>query len=100
MGQLRKETWIVIKEFQKYVKGEDSIADSFSLEEIRKADEEIGVRDENQGFRLAMRNRIQDLEEASETKKSKTEQSYIRTWVLITGILGAILTGIILKWIL
>lgn len=100
MGQLRKETWIVIKEFQKYVKGEDSFADSFSLEEIRKADEEIGVRDENQGFRLTMRNRIQNLEEASETKKSKTEQSYIRTWVLITGILGAILTGIILKWIL
>jgi len=58
------------------------------------------VRDENQGFRLTMRNRIQNLEEASETKKSKTEQSYIRTWVLITGILGAILTGIILKWIL
>nr|WP_321467256.1 hypothetical protein [uncultured Desulfobulbus sp.] len=99
MGQLTKETWIVINEFQKYVKGADSFVESFSLEEIRKADEEIGARDENQGFRLAMRNRIQDLEQISERKKSKTEQSYIRTWVLITGTLGAILAGVILKWI-
>ena len=100
MGQLRKETWIVIKEFQKYVKGEDSFADSFSLEEIRKADEEMGARDENQGFRLAMRNRIQDLKEASERKKYKTEQRRTRTWEFITGILVTILAGIILKWIL
>lgn len=86
------------QQFQKYVKGDDSFAENFSLEEIRKTDEEIGARDENQGFRLAMKNRIQELKQVSERKETETQQSHIRAWVLITGILGAILVGVILKW--
>ena len=65
-----------------------------SLEEIRKADENIGAIDENKSFRLAMKNRIQELQQAAERKK----QSHIRAWVLFTTFLVGLLVGAILKW--
>jgi len=94
MGQLSKETWIVINEFQKHLKGKDSIVEKFSLEEIRKADENMGARDESKSFRLAMKNRIQELQQTAERKR----QSHIRAWVLFTTVLVGLLVGAILKW--
>lgn len=99
MAKLSDSTWNVIRAFQKYIKGDDSEVEGLSLSEIRRADEEMGWRDENASFRLAMKNRIQDLIKAEDKAEAKTEQSHTRAWQLVTGILAALLVAVVAAWL-
>ncbi len=57
-----QEVWKVITAFQRYLKSGDSTEIArFSLSEIQAADEQLGNRDVDADFRLAMQNRIKAL---------------------------------------
>jgi len=54
----------VVGNFQRYLKtGDRSIIDTYSLAELRSTDEQCGSSGINAGFRIALQNRIKELEE-------------------------------------
>ena len=64
---------------------------SFTIDDIRSAINYLGQRDTNAGFRLAMQDRIKDLELINQ----RQHESKIRAWNLVVGLLVGILIGII-----
>ncbi len=69
--------------------------EAIELEELKQADEIIGSRDLNAGFRLAMQNRIRNLENTIAKKEQRQYESKIRAWNLVTGILiGLVIAGL------
>ena len=64
--------------------GDDSEVEALTLEEIQSADEQLGERDLNAGFRIAMRNWIAAMQ-------SKRQ----RAWDVLKGIgIGVVVTVI------
>jgi hypothetical protein len=82
----------IVATFQRYLSTNDtSETDNFSLKELRSADEQLGQRDVGANFRIAIKNRISELE-LNETRK---HESKIRAWNLLTGILiGVVVMGL------
>lgn len=82
----------IIVAFQATFKRDNSAEiEGFPLSEIRDADAMLGDRDLNAGYRIAMRNRIAELER----DESRSHESKIRAWNLITGILiGLVIYGL------
>ncbi len=99
MGKMSEQTWKVIQAFQKYIKGDDSAIEDFSATEIRRADEELGWRDKDAGWRLAMKNRIDDLLRSEVKEENRKEQSHIRAWQVVVGILAALLVAAVSAWL-
>ena len=67
----------------------------FSLNELRQTDEMLGNRDTEAGFRIAIRNRIKDLENEESRIEQRDYESKIRIWNLITGIIiGLVVAGL------
>jgi len=65
--------------------------ESYSLSELRDADAMLADRDLNAGFRIALRNRIGDLEKGDDRK----HESKVRAWNLVTGIvIGLVVAGL------
>lgn len=69
--------------------------EALTLSELRDTDEMLADRDINAGFRLALRNRIRDLE-AIECRKY---DSYIRAWNLAVGVFAGILITLAATWL-
>ena len=82
----------IVAAFQRSFKKDNSqeIAE-FSLTELRTADEMLGARDLNEGFRIRLRNRIRELEGDGETKRA----SYLRALDYVMGIA----TGLLIAWL-
>jgi len=99
MGKMSDQTWKVIQAFQKYTKGDDSAIENFSAADIRRADEELGWRDKDSGWRLSMENRIDDLLRAEEKEENRKEQSHVRAWQVVVGIFAALLVAAISAWL-
>jgi len=79
----------IIAEFQRsFTRDNEDEIGSIDLAELKQADEMLGDRDLNAGFRLAMRNRIRELEEADSKNEQRAYESRIRAWNLVTGILS------------
>jgi hypothetical protein len=58
------KTGEVVGDFQRYLKtGDRSIIDTYSLAELRLADEQHGSSGIDAGFRVALQNSIKELEE-------------------------------------
>ncbi|MEO0364968.1 MAG: hypothetical protein AAF265_05680 [Pseudomonadota bacterium] len=86
----------VIAAFQRYLSGKsrDDI-ESFSLEDLRRTDEILGDRDTNAGFRIALRNRIKEMESNEERKyESKT-----RVFDFVLGIAVGVIVSYITRWL-
>lgn len=83
----------IVAAFQRYLTSNNtSEIDEFSLQELRSADEQLGERDVNAGFRIAIQNKISDLK-LKETKKNECK---IRAMNLLLGILiGFVIAGLI-----
>lgn len=78
--------------FQRYVNGNHiNEISSFTISDIRLAISYLGQRDVNAGFRLAMQDRIKDLELIDQRR----HESKLRAWNLVVGIIGGILISII-----
>ena len=79
--------------FQRYlVSNNSNEIDGYSLSELRSADEQFGRRDIDEGFRIAIRNKIRDLE----LTDARRYESKVRIGNLLTGILIGILIGVVL----
>ncbi|MCH8248897.1 MAG: hypothetical protein IH913_04760 [Proteobacteria bacterium] len=65
--------------------------ESYSLSELRDADAMLGDRDVNADYRLALQNRIADLEKGVDRK----HESKVRAWHLVTAlIIGLVIAGL------
>lgn len=74
--------------------------DAFSVAELRDVDEMLGERDLNAGYRIALRNRIRDLEASHSQREQRAHESYIRAWNLVIGLVAGILGTILATWLL
>lgn len=89
--------------FQKYLKTHDkTIICSLSLEELEDTNIDLGWRDENSSWRLAIQNRIKELKQAKQEKITKEKQEEQRKEAkrkhrenLLLGYLGILITVII-----
>lgn len=73
----------------------DDEIESISLVELLQVDEMLGNRDVNAGFRLAIRNRIKDLETKESTIEQRHYESKIRALNLVSGIvIGLVIAGV------
>lgn len=87
-----EETHKLIAAFQRYVKNSDaSEIQDYSLNELKKAERELGWRDKDSGFRLAIQDQIRSLERTSENKS----QSRIRAVGYIVALAIAIIAAIV-----
>lgn len=82
----------IVAAFQRYLSTNDtSEIDNFSLKELCSADEQLGQRDVGADFRIAIKNKISELE-LQDTRK---HEGKIRAWNLVTGVLiGLVVTGL------
>lgn len=81
----------IISAFQRSFKHDNrDVIESFSLEELRRADEMHGNSDLESGFRIALRNQIRRLEE----REQRRFDGKVRAGYAIVGIISAILSGI------
>jgi hypothetical protein len=87
----------IVAAFQRYLTSNDtSEIDAFSLQELRSADEQLGERDVNAGFRIAIHNKISDLK----LKETRKYECKLRAFNLLIGILiGFVITGTV-SWLL
>jgi hypothetical protein len=83
----------VVAAFQRYLaSSETSEIDAFSLHELHSADEQLGERDINSGYRIAIRNKISDLK----LKESRKNECKLRAFNLLAGILiGFVIAGLV-----
>lgn len=86
----------IVAEFQRTFKRDNKEEiDAIDLVDLKQADEMLGNRDINAGFRLAMQNRIKVLEDSETKKEQRQHESKIRAWNLATGtIIGLIIAGL------
>ena len=85
---INEQSWKVISSFQRYLKsGDDNEIKQYSILELRSTDEQLGNKDVNSGWRLAIQNRIND----SQQKEQRKHESKIRAWQVIVSILVALL---------
>ncbi len=82
----------ILAAFQASFKRDNSAQiEVYSLSELRDADAMLGDRDLNAGYRIALRNRIAELEQG----ESRKYESKVRAWNLVTGIIiGLVIAGL------
>ena len=86
----------IVSAFQRYRSSNDtSEIDTFTLKELRSADEFLGARDLNKGFRIALKNKIKDLE----LNESRTHESKVRAWQLVTTLIVGLTVGGLSVWL-
>jgi hypothetical protein len=96
MGALDQRTMEIMAAFQRYEKsGDISEVASIKLEELRHTDVRLGNRDIDAGFRIALRNRIRELESLSEKKY----QSWVRAVGYIVAFALSVLSTMVVNWL-
>ena len=82
----------IISAFQRYLASNDrSEINNIPVSELRMTDDQLGQRDVGAGFRIAILNRIRELDETERRK----HESKIRAWNLVVGIaVGLLVAGL------
>lgn len=84
---MSSETWKVVSTFQRFVKYNDkNEIEGFTLAELQSAERQLGNKDPNAGFRIALRNQIADLQ----LKEQRKYESGIRAWQIVVGVIVAL----------
>jgi len=82
--------------FQRYVKSrDDSEIMLLSLHELRAAHQQLGSRDTEGGYRLALLARIEEIE----NEKSRVRESHVRGWNYIVMLVIAVLAGLVVYFL-
>lgn len=90
----------IVRAFQVSFKRDNSEEiNSIALKELKDTDEMIGNRDLNEGYRIALRNRISELEQNATITEQRSHESKIRAWNLITGIIIGLVIAGLAKWL-
>lgn len=72
---LDQHTHEIVAAFQRYTRtGDEAEVDAFSLTELRLADEQLGHRDVRAAYRLAIQNRIRQLEEQDRLQQENEQE--------------------------
>jgi hypothetical protein len=80
----------IVSAFQRYQTSNDRTEiNSISMTELRMTDEQLGQRDVGAGFRIAIHNRIRELDDDDRRK----HESKIRAWNLVVGIVVGLLVA-------
>lgn len=80
--------------FQRYLASNNRFEiELFSLDELRSTNEQLGQRDVGEGYRIAILNRIKDIEE----NERRRHESKIRAWNLVVGVLVGLLIAALTK---
>jgi hypothetical protein len=69
----------LVAELQRHIKGKPNNLESVSLTELRDLDVALGDRDGSASFRIALRNRIDELEAADQ----RSHEGKVRAWQLV-----------------
>ncbi len=112
---LDQHTHEIVAAFQRYTRTSDEAeVDAFSLTELRLADEQLGHRDVRAAYRLAIQNRIRQLEEQDRLqhenqqeqdrrlhekemeKDRRRHESRVRAFHVIIALIVAIIAGLII----
>ncbi|MCI0400099.1 MAG: hypothetical protein L0Z68_02190 [Gammaproteobacteria bacterium] len=92
----RERTMEVMEAFQRYTKsGSLREIDSIELEELKLADVRLGNRDTEASFRIALRNRILELE----AKNEKRYQSWVRAVGYIAAFALGVISTLVVNWL-
>ena len=73
--------------------------EAIPLSELRDTDEMTGDRDINAGFRIALKNRIRDLEAAASLTEQRKYESKIRALNLVVGVVAGIVITVVATWL-
>ena len=85
----------VMSAFQRFVKSRKfAEIEHYSLEDLLHADESLGDRDVNASFRIALRNRIQDIQNNDE----KNYQSWVRVVGYVVAFVAGVLATLLAGW--
>ena len=81
----------IVAAFQRYLANNaTSEIGAYSLQELRSADEQLGEKDVSAGYRIAIQNKIKDLE----LKEKRKYECKLRALNLLAGILiGFVIAG-------
>ena len=91
---MSQEAWKVVAAFQRFVNDNDKAGiETFTLGELQHADQQLGNKDENANFRLAIQNRIADLHRTNQRK----HESRIRAWQIIVRIIVSLVIAGLIK---
>lgn len=78
----------IIATFQRALRTRDQTeVNTFSLEELKLANQQLGWRDQNADFRLALQDRIKEIESKSEVKKQSHNRALNWFITLCIGII-------------
>ena len=90
MAAVDQQTIEIMAAFQQHVKSQYlSEISRYTLHDLKRADEVLGSRDLNDSFRIALRNRIKELEGQGEKKY----QSHVRViGYIVMFVLGVLAT--------
>lgn len=82
--------------FQRWAKFKDNDNDieAISLQDLKQTNEMLGFRDVGSGYRIALQDRIDTLE----NNKKRSYESYVRTWHVVVSFLIILLISLIVKW--
>lgn len=84
----------IVSAFQRYLASNDrSEINAISVNELRMTDEQLGQRDVGAGFRIAILNRIRELDEDAR----RVHESKIRAWNLVVGVIAGLLLARLAK---
>lgn len=96
MATLDQRTMEIMAAFQRYEKsGDIGEVASIKLEELRHADVRLGNRDIDSGFRIAIRNRIKEIESVGEKKY----QSWVRAVGYIVAFALGVISTVVVNWL-
>jgi hypothetical protein len=88
----------VMSNFQKYLASKDiSEITQYSLEDLKHVDASFGNLDLNAGFRIAMRNRIKDLEALQAQQREGSNQRLLYFAYFVSGVVIAVVAQWIIK---
>jgi len=86
--------------FQRYMSTNDSAEiDEFSLSELRSANQQYGQRDLNAGFRIALLDRIKEIEEENANKRAGKIRAGGIIVAFVVAISATVVSAILLGWI-
>lgn len=86
----------IVRAFQLSFKRDNALEiAAFGLPELKDADAMLGERDMNAGFRIALRNRIKDLEDEEALKR----ESHVRVVGYIVSFCLGVLATLVAVWL-
>jgi len=95
---ISQEAMKIVAAFQRYNENStEAEIEGYSLEELRRVNQQLGNRDTNADYRLTLKDRISELEKLGEKLSERKYESKIRAWQLFVEIIAALVIAGLIK---